>query len=147
MKRYGGFTLIESLLVLLVVSVMLGLPYLSFHRWGERMNAIYFFSEFEAYYHRTQLSAMTSSMPCTIYVKKKEVIFIYRDLAARQQLVSLDLPAEVTTSADFSIQINGTSGNTKDMKSFNFFNTASKETVTYKIQLGSGKLDKEIQKL
>lgn len=137
----------ESLLVLLVVAAMLSLPYLTFRRWQERMAAAYFFNEFEAYYHRTQLSAVISSMPCMIYINTKEINFIYRDLEARQQNVSLALPSKVNTKAEFFMSFNGTSGNTKDMKTFEFSNLVSKETVIYTIQLGSGKLVKKTEKL
>lgn len=136
-KRYRikGFTLLESLLVLVVISFLTlalsGSVTSSFKAVEEKL----FFLNFEQLYLDCQKLSSSQQEPVELYVTSHYISNGYQQLT---------LPSTVQVLEGQVIEFSANGGNSSLSKLQ--FQTASVQ-VTYQLQLGSGKYKKTIQRL
>lgn len=146
-RKWSGYTLVEMLIVLGVILSIMSIPVFIFRKWERETKAVAFFNQFEVYYHRTQLSAITSFMGTAVSIQKEYILFIFQSSQKNRRMVTLELPENVIwVKGDKQIYFNANTGNPRELKTIGFLNDDTGEVTTYTMQMGSGKLEKNIEK-
>ncbi|QCI85731.1 hypothetical protein FA707_01550 [Vagococcus zengguangii] len=136
------------LVVLMVASVMVTLPVLSYQKWQQKISNQQVISDFENGYYRTQLSAIQVSKRSYIYLEKAGcVTFVYFDLDENQRTEVIEWPASIKTSDEATITFLANSGGVTKALTYSLVDSLNEIKIIYTIQLGSGKLVKKIESL
>lgn len=149
MRKYHGFTLIESLIVLSVVSTMVLIPTLKLTNLYQRYRCQHFFNQFEKNLHATQQSAIVSGRMSRVYYnsEKNMYFFDYNWSSEYIHQVELFLPPEVVYKNGGNLFFHPPNGNisTGALSAIIFQESITGKTITYQLTLGSGKYDKKIE--
>lgn len=146
-----GFTLIESLIALIVVTAFVLLPSLSLAEWQRNIEEKIFFQRFERLITATQQAAITQNSPTKITedVAQTEFYFWHKNMDKGSLEVQkvLTIPESVIPKAGVSTKgmlFKEATGNNTDMLKFSFQLSGQSTMITYQFQLGSGKYVKKI---
>lgn len=156
MKRlhHSAFTVMESLLVLLVIASFSLLPVLSLKNWQEELTIQRFFSRFEKMVLVCQQIAIVEKRATGITVDPttETVTFVTEATSggsgggfSEDRFTPLAFPEAVktqgTSSVSFGFTASGT-GSPQKLLKFTFYVNGGKNSVTYAIQMGSGRFAK-----
>lgn len=140
-KKYDGFTLIESLLVLLCTSVFLLVPLLGIKSWKEHAEVDLFFYQMERNIQRSHQSSVLENKQTTITpnVKTQTINYTYFHHGNKlSEDVKVQEPLILKTSDTIDF-INYT-GNIKKIGDLVIEDQLNKRVVKYQFQMGSGKV-------
>ncbi|WP_314063685.1 competence type IV pilus minor pilin ComGD [uncultured Vagococcus sp.] len=140
-KLLSGFTLVESLLVLLVVTLVLGLPTLQIRQWRERLEYQGFIEEFEQRLIQTQQSAIVFQRRTRVQTEKEAstIEFGFFKGDGRFVIETLSIPRGVTIQRSVSLSFIGKSGNVEQHHTFRFQTPYHEQYLEYVYQIGSGR--------
>lgn len=142
-KNNQGFTLLESLLVMLCVSVFFMVPFLMVRHWREQTAITMFFNRLEREIEKTHQSAIVESKDTWINQDRshKQLIFNYHHhQEARKDYLAVEYPLVLRTTD--KIEFNTTTGNIKKIQTIKIEDTLNNGFVQYSFQFGSGKVIK-----
>lgn len=140
MKKQSAFTLLETLLVLLVVSLFVMLPAVTLKNAKESLEVRHFLDHFEKEILLTQQTAITSAyMTKMIQSDSRRQYYFYADETLR-----LDLPEDLTASKVEPVYFKGSSGNNSSLQSLNFYWEKENKKITYRFKFARGHYEKEI---
>lgn len=145
--KYRGFTLIETLLVLLVTLIFISLPIFYFNSWQSYCEKALFYSQFEHFYQRAQQGAIIERRQSDINCDKREgrICFSYYQHGQKQSKI-LKLPKTITMLNEPKLHlVGGTGGNAGQLNNFCFREERTKVEVTYSCQMGNAKIIKHVK--
>lgn len=139
--NHNGFTLVESLLVLLVVTLFLGLPMLQIRRWKERLEYQAFIDEFEQRLVQTQQSAIVFRRQTRVQTEKNTLTidFALYQVDGRFVVEKLNIPKGVTIQRNVYMSFIGKTGNVEQNHTFRFQTPFHNKYLDYVYQIGSGR--------
>jgi len=140
MKTHQAFTLIESLLVLLVVTLFIALPSIVIQDTKETLEVVHFLDNFEKKIIATQQAAITSN---------KKTKMIQRDTTREyyfytDTIEKLDLPEDLRASKIKTLYFNSGSGNNSSLQNLHFYWDKNKQKITYRFLFARGHYEKKI---
>ena len=144
-RAWLGFTLIEMILVLFVISVIMLIPSMKIPNMERAVTDIFFFEEFERFIQVTQESAVFSGRACRIAMKKgsNEILFDYVLSTGNKRHVYIEIPETIKAQTDTFVTFLGETGTLSKVTKFKFLVVKSNKTVVYQFYLGSGKFVKK----
>lgn len=139
-KCYKGFTLIESLLVLLIVTIFISLPILQVMNWRERIEYQAFFEEFEQRLIQTQQSAIVCQKETRVLSDQKTLLlhFYFYQEDGRRLIEEMTVPSGIIIQRQTMLSFSGRTGNVKQAHTFRF-ELNHERFVEYVYQIGSGR--------
>lgn len=145
-KRNQGFTLFESLLVLLIVSGLLLFPLLKGQSLQEKNAERLFFKSFERSLVRSQTAAILTFKICRVQaqVGQDAIEMSLVDGTGKKITEFLNLPNTVTSLKTTTVAFKAGSGNIQKIVSFKFQSERAKKVIQYQFYLGSGRFAKKI---
>lgn len=144
--RRAGYTLIELLLVLFVVTSFVLLPTLAIDSWQTKLNRNLFYDRVEKNILHTQQLAITTMKSSKIQTYRKEQIIEFDVAGEPSSRKTLKLPSGVSLKMNnCTIRFNGVTGNMGSFNSGNklVFQDQELGQVTYQFQMGSGRFEKK----
>lgn len=140
MKFYRGFTLIESLLVLFVITLFIGLPSIVVKDAKETLEVVHFLDHFEKNILLTQQDAITSNKRTKMIQKDttKEYYF-YTDTIEK-----LDMPEDLRASRIKTLYFNSGTGNNSSLQELHFYWDKNKQKITYSFLFARGHYEKKV---
>jgi len=144
-SRPYGYTLLEVLIVLLVVSAFALLPLLSLRGWQKQMAVSLFFASFERQLLQVQQAAIVEGHESWVvpHPNKQAIYFSYRSRGATR-FVMQPVPEGIRLDSDTAFRFNNISGSANKLTQINFI--VADQKVTYQLQVGSGKVEKYVSK-
>lgn len=143
MKIHSAFTLVESMLVLLVVSLFVMLPAVTMKNTKESLEVLHFLDHFEKNILLTQQTAITSGYATKmIQSDSGEEYYFYTD-----EILYQKLPEELTASQIRILYFKPNSGNNSSLQTLNFYWPKENKKITYRFKFARGHYEKEISKL
>lgn len=144
-KSKEGFTLIETLLVLAIVIGLLYFPIQRWQRWQDQLAGEYFFQQFERQLLSAQQMAISMGNPTEVMASSKRKVITLRLLTPSNVKYNdeLPLPDCVRSKKYTSVTFNGRTGNTGEIKYYEFETTYSDENVIFQFYLGSGRFERK----
>lgn len=145
-KKWQGFTLIESLLVLFLISLVSIFPRLQVERWRESQETQYFFTTIDRELFLAQASAVVSRKKTKVKgdIQENELLFDYFDERGREKRVMLHLPTTVRLTKGFSLTFSPGRGTISRITSFHFALTVQPYHIHYQYFIGSGRFEKRM---
>ncbi|MGX6972657.1 prepilin-type N-terminal cleavage/methylation domain-containing protein [Vagococcus lutrae] len=144
--KFGGFTLLEVLIVLTLTLILVGWPIISYQKWMARYHVHDFCTHFETVYKRCQQMAMLTGRPARLKLNRSKRCIETEmvELTGDRVFDSWVVPSEVTMQSNTTIMFNGTTGNlAHPALTVYFYNEIDKQSITYTVNVGSGKLEKK----
>lgn len=145
----AGFTLIESLLVLLVVISLIYYPLQQWSSWQEELVVEDFFKLFELNLVSAQFSSVSYQKRATARVMRGDtfVTFFYqRNSQDEEKKTSVIwIPNELEAAKDTTLTYLQKTGNVSEIVSFKFRQRSNDRVYTYQFYLGSGRFVKKIE--
>ncbi|GAA3018319.1 competence type IV pilus minor pilin ComGD [Tetragenococcus solitarius] len=140
MKLYQGFTLIESLLVLFVITLFVSLPFVMVQGAKENLEVVHFLDHFEKNILLTQQAAITSN---------KRTKMIQRDTTREyyfytDTIEKLDMPEDLRASRIKTLYFNSGTGNNSSLQELHFYWDKNKQKITYRFLFARGHYEKKI---
>lgn len=140
-RDYRGFTLIEMLIVLMITSLLLIIPTISYRSWQRKVEIANFIDNFEAYYARAQLAAIQGKSSSLIRETNQKILYRYSLLNGTVEIILLDYPKNFKSTQFTPVTLVNSSGNLSgETGSIKFKDTKTGDLYVYTIQMGSGKL-------
>lgn len=137
-KTNQGFTLLETVLVLIVSSIVLLMPTLIAKSVIEEVKRNLFFEEFQSKLTSMQTVALLSNERAKITVLKAgKIKYEMEGQPAHRLNKALFLPEKLTTPTDKVFYFNSGTGNVSSFSTI-YFNS-SKKQYQFKFQIGSGR--------
>ncbi|MFV0560012.1 MAG: competence type IV pilus minor pilin ComGD [Enterococcus sp.] len=139
---FSAYTLVESLVVLSIVSFMIALPVLMTNKLKEQIIVNQFLSSFEKQVLATQQAAIVCQRSTSISTdsNKKTIIFS----APSKFGGRLIIPEFLAMQRCATISFTPYTGNNSTLKQYSFYWPSQKKTIAYQFQLGSGRYVKKI---
>lgn len=142
-KKYAGYTLVEMLIVLLLVSVFVGLPVTVLPRFQENLRIHQFFNQFEKNLLLTQQSALFSDQFTELSREAGGERCLVFDLDKGERLL-LPIPKELLVHEFRNIRFNKDTGSTGYLGAVRFTWQSGKQKVSYIFLFGQGHYEKEV---
>lgn len=143
-KEARGFTLVESLITLFVVTSFTLLPTLSTIRLQDKIEIEQFFASLEKRILASQQAAITGMLPSEMQITDSSIYF--RTLVSTGIDWSLlIIPKELVYTGTSKLVFSMNSGNNSSLSKMSFYWKKKKETISYQFQLGSGRYIKKIE--
>ena len=141
LKNHQGFTLMESLLVLLGMGVFLLVPLLSIKSWKEQTEVELTLNKIERNIQRTHQSAIVEGIRTEIYVKEtpQQIDFGFTH-HGNYVYETLDIKKPLVIKDDKVIGFLAKSGNLKKIETIAIEDQLNNRLIHYDFQLGSGKV-------
>jgi competence protein ComGD len=148
MKKNSGFTLLESLIVMFCISVFFLVPLIMIKNWKEQLEVTMFLNKLERGIEKTHQSAIIESHGTSINQKRNssEIIFNYWNHQKQMSdYLKVEYPFVLKTNE--TIDFKNTTGNISKLQVIKLRDELNKKEITYKFQIGSGKVIKSEKKL
>lgn len=143
-KEARGFTLVESLITLFVVTSFTLLPTLSTIRLQDKIEIEQFFASLEKRILASQQAAITGMLPSDMQITDSSIYF--RTLVSTGIDWSLlTIPKELVYTGTSKLVFSMNSGNNSSLSKMSFYWKEKKETISYQFQMGSGRYIKKIE--
>lgn len=140
-KSKEGFTLLESLLVLLCIGVFFTVPLIAIKNWQEKAEIEHFFTQLERNIQKTHQSAIVDGKTTAITQSKKKKRLVFEYFYHWEKYpVEFPMLDSLELMSDELIEFSGVTGNIKEINGIKIRDTVNKRIVTYSFQLGSGKV-------
>lgn len=151
--RLRGFTLVETLLVLVVASTFLLIGFSQFKKFEARIAEERFIQSFEQNYLYAQKNAIVTGFETQIVRPKgQDNIFQFETTSdegfAFEEKVVLEIPASIKLGqCPGEHKFHGISGNNSTLSAYEFKCYVMKRTIKFQLQMGSGRYTKVIMLL
>lgn len=148
MKKNQGFSLVESLVVMLCISVFFLVPLIMTKKWKEQLEVSMFLNKLERGIEKTHQSAIIEGHGTFIHQKRNnsEIIFSYwHHQKEMSDYLKVEYPFVLKTNE--TITFIHTTGNISKLQVIKLIDELNKKEITYKFQIGSGKVIKSEKKL
>ncbi|MDR0921948.1 MAG: type II secretion system GspH family protein [Lactobacillales bacterium] len=142
MRNSRGYTLLETLIVLFVVSSFLFLPSLALDKFQQTQENQQFYGSFEKHVISAQELAITSVQECTIKLTENQRKICFDFGMGKETRWQLTLPKNVVLDSSKGTIGFTISGSTKEIGNVVFMDKLSNKHVKYQFELGSGKYRK-----
>lgn len=140
MKSYRGFTLLETLLVLLVVTSFIALPSIVVQNTKETLEVVHFLDRFEKNMLATQQAAITSNQRTKMIQRDTTTeYYFYTDTIEK-----LDMPKDLRASRIKTLYFNSGSGNNSSLQKLHFYWDKNNQKITYSFLFARGHYEKKI---
>lgn len=140
MKPYPGFTLIESLVVLFVVTLFIALPSIVIQDAKETLEVVHFLDHFEKNILMTQQAAITSNERTRMMQRDTTTeYYFYTDTIEK-----LDMPKDLRASRIKTLYFNSGSGNNSSLQKLHFYWDKNNQKITYSFLFARGHYEKKI---
>ncbi|MGV3085004.1 competence type IV pilus minor pilin ComGD [Enterococcus dispar] len=136
-----AFTIAESLVTLVVITIFLLIPTLTLQPFIAQMKVELFLAQFEQNFLLLQQTAITQQTTTTLKLNRPEHVLQF-EISEQKNYPDLPIPIAVSCTMPQTIVINKSSGNYSGMESVTF--KWEKKKITYQFQLGSGRFVKTI---
>lgn len=143
LKGNEGFTLIESLLVMLCMSVFLLVPFFMVKKWKEEIEVDMFFNQLDRAIEKTHQSAIVEGQHTWILQDRNNQQFVFNykhHQELRTEYLEVKEPLYLKTNA--SINFKSRTGNINGPDVIKIEDKLNKRVVHYTFQFGSGKVIK-----
>lgn len=145
--RLQGFTLLESLIVLAMVSIFLLLPVVASKETSKTMTTLYFLDRLEKNILVCQQTAIVENRQTKVLQNADNPRELAFRLAPGVWLESLIVPETLTVSRVPIITFAGGTGNAQSFQAFSFIWTEKKQKIMYRFLFGKGHFEKKISDL
>ncbi len=148
MRRHSAFTLLESLLVLTVVSLFIMVPTMLIKKTTQTMATIYFFDQLEKSILTCQQVAIVSGRytEALLYSPSQPEIVFW--LNPSERLETLTIPETLRVPRAWrGVKFSGGTGNTNLYQNIDFIWDEKKQKITYRFLIGKGHYEKIITDL
>lgn len=142
-NRFAGFTLIETLLVLFVITLLIGLPSVLMERSQENILIGQFFGSFERHLLQTQQLAVTGSEDTMIHFAEADCL-VFSSAYGKE---ALTIPTALEAVGPEKIVFKQRTGNNGKLSKYSFIWKKQGRRIDYQFQMGSGRYVKKISKL
>lgn len=143
-SKVYGFTIVESLLVLLVVSLFIGLPVVYLPRLKARLEVQQFLNQFEKYTLLTQqVSIISNEFTRIARVADREDLLEFS--LEYGQKIYLTLPNELSVGTFKGKEFNKGTGNMSQLGNIRFTWAKEKQWIDYTFLFGKGHYEKTIK--
>lgn len=139
---FKGFTLPESLVVLMIIGFFTFLPLLSFHRWQQSVEVQLFFDSFEKMVQTAQHMAISQHRVVQVTIKEREVGYFMYDGGTVQRSIEIPKQLEATTTSRVLV-FPGISGNYSGLDKVTFQWAERSQVTEYQFQMGSGRFERK----
>lgn len=148
-KLYAGFTLGESLWVLLICSFFLLLPVLDLKNYQESLEVMGFCSKLEKVIYVAQQTALVDGKFSKVICGDGPYpeIYFHSTISGKYQLETIEIPKALKVISFQTITFSAYSGNYTEMRSLIFDWSRKKQRISYKFLFGSGRYEKNIKEL
>ncbi|WP_071130605.1 competence type IV pilus minor pilin ComGD [Enterococcus timonensis] len=149
-KKLSGFTLLESLIVLVAVSVLLLVGNVNFTRARNRLAEEQFIKTFETHYLYTQKMAMITGRQAQINASqdRRSLSFANQTTGVWKNQFVLEVPETIISqSVPKTIFFQGISGRNGSLKSYIWRCETLRLEITYQIQMSNGRYTKREVKI
>lgn len=141
--KIRGFTLLESLTVLLIITLFTLLPVLSFYHWQQRMEVELFFDSFETMIQSAQHLAITRQRVVKMTIGEEEIGYqMMENNTTLQRMIEIPEQLQLTTTST-QLDFPGISGNYSGLAKVTFDWPHQNQRVIYQFQLGSGRFERK----
>lgn len=145
-SKYSGFTLLESLIVLLVCTVFTLLPILSLADYQQVIENEQFIESFEKNLLYTQQMAIVMNKDTQIIFNEQTQVFHYI-IEESKEIILKEVPTQIKAKGPSKIVFKQGSGNNGNLSKYTFENQLKKQVIEFQFQLGSGRYVKKINKI
>lgn len=148
MRGNKGFTLVESLIVMLCISVFFLVPLIMTKNWKEQLEANMFLNKLERGIEKTHQSAIIEGHGTSINQKRNSSDIIFNYWHHQEQMsdyLKVEYPFVLKTNE--TITFIHTTGNISKLQVIKLRDELNKKEIIYKFQIGSGKVIKSEQKI
>lgn len=144
--RWQGFTLIETIIVLMIVSLFVFLPTVATKELKETVEVQQFLNRFEKQLHLAQQSAIVSGRTTTVFpADLVERVWVFR---MYDQRVELPIPDGLTGNRAATIRFTGVTGTSSSVgKKFTFTWNKKQQKIIYEFLFGRGHYVKRIENI
>lgn len=142
-----GFTLIESLLVLSVVSLFVLLPVLVIDNYQKQIEVVGFCQRLEKGLYTAQQTAIIDQRQTRVaYTRAPDPgVHFQSTITGELRLSSIDVPKQLEVHSFPMILFNSSSGNNSSFPQIVLYWPEKDQTITYKFLFGSGRYEKVIE--
>lgn len=147
-NKWQGFTLIESLLVLGIVSALFLLPLITQNRWKQRQETLYFFTSLERQLFITQQAAVLTGQGSKVsysFNEPRVIRFNYGVNQTTMRNVTLVLPPDYQTVGQVTLTFRPKTGTVNRITQLQFKGPRD-VIVSYQFFIGGGRFEKRIKK-
>uniref|UniRef100_UPI00403FA11C competence type IV pilus minor pilin ComGD n=1 Tax=Candidatus Enterococcus willemsii TaxID=1857215 RepID=UPI00403FA11C len=145
--RLQGFTILESLIVLVIVSMFLLLPMIASRETSKTMTTLYFLDRLEKNMLVCQQTAIVENRQTKVLQNADNPRELAFRLAPGIWLESLVVPETLTVSSVPIITFAGGTGNAQSFQAFSFIWNEKGQKITYRFLFGKGHFEKKISDL
>ncbi|OTN77760.1 hypothetical protein A5886_002861 [Enterococcus sp. 8G7_MSG3316] len=147
MVLYKGFTLIESLLALSVVSVFILLPVLAIDNYQKQIEVVGFCGRLEKGLYTAQQTAIIDQRQTRVaYTSGTDAAVHFQStITGELRLSSIEVPEPLEVRSFPTILFNSSSGNNSSFPRIILYWPEKDQTITYKFLFGSGRYEKVIE--
>ena len=146
--KYKGFTLLESMLVLSILSVFIFLPILSIRSITETLQVTHFFAQLEKNLLVCQQTAIVSNRSTYLAQASGQRQVLNFRLSPGEWLEPLPVPESLTVgNLSGKITFTGGTGNADASRKILFTWPKQQQQITYKFLFGKGRFEQEIKAL
>lgn len=140
-----GYTLIETMFVLVITLGSFIFPVFSVASWQKRMAIDHFFTQLEHRIYVTQKTAIVNQCITTISYDHKQNQVIFSVPKTMIDWTILKVPKEIEVKRMEKISFAAQTGNESSLKAYEFYWNAKKKTIIYQFQMGSGHYIKKVK--
>jgi competence protein ComGD len=146
-NKLRGFTLVESLLVLLVVSIFIFLPVVAMNQYQAHFQVWGFCARLERGLANAQQTAIIDERETRATYSSSPVptIYFHSTITGEMKLEAIEVPSQLSVKAFPALTFSSQSGNYTQMKLLEFIWLDQQKQITYKFLFGSGRYDKIIE--
>jgi competence protein ComGD len=147
MTQPKGFTLIESLIVLSVVSIFVLLPILAIDQYQKQIEVIGFCGRLEKGLYTAQQTAIIDQRQTRVaYTSGTDpAVHFQSTVTGELRLSSIDVPEQLEVRSFPTILFSSNSGNNSSFPRIVLYWPEKEQTITYKFLFGSGRYEKIIE--
>lgn len=155
-QTHRAFTLVETLLVLAVISCFSLLPVLAVKRWQEELAVAHFFSRFEKMLLVSQQIAIVEKYQTTLTVDRGKRMVTFATIGTdgktgsdfeEDSFSEIIIPEAIyfKTADETRFSFSTQSGSPSALRKVSFYRKDKPITVSYQIQMGSARFEKTVE--
>ena len=142
---FAGFTLIESLLVLMVSSMFLFFPVVAIEYYQRSAEVLGFCARLEKGLYTIQQSAIIDNTQTRAIYQAEPTPTVSFYGAATEPVTKIEVPPQLAMQAFPDILFSSQSGNNSSLRRIVFYWQEKKQTISYKFLFGSGRYEKIVE--
>lgn len=152
-KDQQGFTLFESVCVLLIVSILSIIPVLKYTQWQQQRSINQQLNQFERLYEKCQQHAIMTGFPSLIEVdsNRQSIFFTYsRNGKNQMEILNIGngLSVQVYKLGGIDkLTLSSSTGRPSSLMIFTFIDVVNQVSIEYKVQMTNSKVMRHEEKL